>query len=70
MTRSLHGSQVRSRSESTVEPVATDDQYRCPLCAETHPAESRLYVHLQTDHRKSTLADALLEMSCVENEPE
>lgn len=33
----------------------------CPLCSFVGTDESDIYVHLQTSHRKSTIATAVLE---------
>lgn len=47
-------------SQSSSETTAQDS---CPLCGFAAEDHTDLYVHLQTTHRKSTLATALLDES-------
>lgn len=37
------------------------ERHDCPLCEFAAREQSSVYVHLQTNHRKSTLAKSLLE---------
>lgn len=46
---------TKSGSDSMAERVS------CPLCSFTAPDESTLSAHLKTSHRKSMLAQALVE---------
>lgn len=39
----------------------TETTQCCPLCALEAPDSDTIYVHLQTSHRKSSLATALLD---------
>lgn len=41
--------------------TTTSTTYTCPLCGETAPSRNDVYVHLQLNHRKSSICDALVE---------
>lgn len=41
----------------------TQKRYTCPLCGHTATAQNDIYVHLQLNHRKSEICDALVELS-------
>ena len=44
-------------ADAHVSPANTD----CPICSYVGADESDVYVHLQTSHRKSTIAAAVVE---------
>lgn len=47
----------------------TQQQYACPLCGHTATEQNDIYVHLQLNHRKSEICDALVELSNGPDEP-
>lgn len=44
-------------------------EHACPLCSDTHEAESDLRIHLEVEHRKSELAALIVEHSPHSRDP-
>jgi transcription elongation factor Elf1 len=43
----------------------TPPGYTCPLCGAAASSRNDVYVHLQVDHRKSAICEALVEATDV-----
>lgn len=53
--------EISTASEGPTNRVS--ERHDCPLCEFAAGEQSIVYVHLQTNHRKSTLAKSLLDPS-------
>lgn len=44
-----------------IEETVTEGTHTCPICGYAADRQNRIYVHLQTSHRKSAIARAVLD---------
>jgi len=61
----MFGAELHSDMQASIPrratKTATSQRYACPLCNCGADSEDDIYCHLLVTHRKSALADALLE---------